>query len=113
MLKYLPKQERPNRNANPLLRPPRRPEGRGGDDDGEGENRTGATVSAAALHALGSAGEACAFILSEVDRQETALPQFTDGGSRDCQATHAAARGDGDCQWSFVAGWWGRTTVWF
>jgi hypothetical protein len=46
--------------------------GRGGDDDGKAETRTGATVSAAALHALGSAGEASALIASEAHRQETA-----------------------------------------
>ena len=37
----------------------------GGDDDVETDDRTGATVSATALHALGSAGEACAAVVRQ------------------------------------------------
>src|ERR1700730_5518090 len=85
---------------------------RRGDDDGEAENRTGARVSATALHALGSAGEACAAVVFEAHQREIAVPKFKDGGSPSCQATHAAARGDVACQGAFVAGLRSCRSVW-
>ena len=38
------------------------------------------------------------------------MPQFRDGRSRHCEATHAAARGDVACRAAFVAGTFKETT---
>jgi len=61
----------------------------GGDDDGEAEDRVGATVSVTALHAVGSARETRAAVAFEAHQREIAVPQFRDAGSPGCQATGA------------------------
>jgi hypothetical protein len=69
-------------------------------------------VSVTSLHALGPAPETRAPMLFEAHRRKIAVPQFRDGRSQACQATHAATRADVDRQGAFGGGCRSRKSVW-